>query len=94
MNSKPPPQPNECVPTLRDGAKYLMRDQMMKTIEALDFDCLKSCLTCINFSEHEKRLSPNYVQPPEWCNRFNGRPPARIIAYGCSSYTHNDEIPF
>lgn len=94
MNSKPPPNPNDCKPVVRDGAKYLLRDQMLKTIEALGFEHMQTCLTCINFSEHAKRMSPNYVQPEEFCNRFNGRPPARIIAYGCPSYTHNDEIPF
>ena len=41
----------------------------------------KCCITCDYFKETE-----------ELCKRYDVRPPARVIALGCSSY--EPEIPF
>lgn len=48
--------------------------------EHLD-QCTKTCINCEHFSEDH-----------EICNRWNARPPARVIAFGCEAYT--DKIPF
>jgi hypothetical protein len=42
-----------------------------------------SCLSCVSF-----------VEQTEFCKKFKARPPARIIAFGCSEYFDNEEIPF
>jgi hypothetical protein len=42
-----------------------------------------SCLSCSRFSESE-----------EICRKFAARPPARVIAFGCSEYLDTEEIPF
>ncbi len=42
----------------------------------------KTCLTCDHFAETKG----------ENCNKFGGRPPARVIAFGCDGY--ENEIPF
>lgn len=43
-----------------------------------------SCLSCKQFDESA-----------EVCNLYQRqRPPARVIAFGCSSYADDDDIPF
>lgn len=42
-----------------------------------------SCISCTAFHEQT-----------EICETYNARPPARIIAFGCSSYRDKDDIPF
>jgi len=42
-----------------------------------------SCISCINFTEEA-----------EFCKLYKARPPARVIAFGCSSYFDQEEIPF
>ncbi len=93
MNSKPPPNPQDCKPTFRDTTVGRMTYAFKATLEAMHEDAYKTCLTCINFKEHgdQTRYPPT---APETCTRFGGRPPARIIAYGCPEYYHDDEIPF
>lgn len=93
MNSKPPPNPADCKPTLRDNAVGKMVYATKATFEAMHLDAYKTCLTCVNFNEHGNQRQFPPVQP-ETCIRFGGRPPARIIAYGCPEYFHDDEIPF
>lgn len=44
---------------------------------------LESCISCEYF--HEKS---------EICKKYHQKPPARIIAFGCSSYSDIDQIPF
>ena len=83
---KGPPNPAECTPMIRDGAEFLMRSQMLKVVEALNFDHMKTCLTCVTFREFPTQVSPNYTTPPAYCVKWQGQPPARIIAYGCPSY--------
>lgn len=41
----------------------------------------RSCLTCERFEEQN-----------EVCNKYGGRPPARVIAFGCDGY--EDKVPF
>lgn len=52
-------------------------------INGPDDGLTSSCLSCSFFRE-----------PTELCNRYNQRPPARVIAFGCKDYLDNDEIPF
>lgn len=42
-----------------------------------------SCLSCAMFDEKE-----------ELCRKFNARPPARTIAFGCIEYIDSEEVPF
>lgn len=44
---------------------------------------VSSCLSCDHFNESA-----------ELCVKFGQRPPARIIAFACESYSDNDRIPF
>lgn len=48
--------------------------------EAVNF-LLRTCLTCDTFNEET-----------ETCRKWNAKPPARIIAYGCDEYI--EDIPF
>lgn len=42
-----------------------------------------SCINCVSFNE-----------PIEICNKWNIRPPARVIAFGCPDYFDAEEVPF
>jgi hypothetical protein len=42
-----------------------------------------SCISCVHFIEQQ-----------ETCRLYNGRPPARVIAYGCESYNDVLEVPY
>jgi hypothetical protein len=42
---------------------------------------VRSCLNCDKFDE-----------PNEICNKYGGRPPAKIIAFGCEGY--EEKVPF
>lgn len=88
-----PPNPADSRPMFREGASYKLAENFRQAVEALHVDMFKTCLTCINFEEHAK----GNLQPAAWCKRFSpqvGPVPARIIAYGCEEYYHDDEIPF
>lgn len=90
--SKSPPNPKDCKPTLRDGALSELTGSFRKAVSELHVDMFKTCITCINFKEHGE-----FSHPPQWCLRFSpqvGPVPARIVAYGCEDYWHDDEIPF
>lgn len=72
-------------PTFREGAEYAIRQAIDKAVnEAAKEGLLRTCVTCIQFVEMGGELCRLYAQ----------RPPARVIAYGCKDYAHNDEIPF
>lgn len=43
----------------------------------------ESCLNCVSWRKQN-----------ETCIQFNARPPAHVIAFGCPSFCHNQEIPF
>lgn len=51
-----------------------------KELAAAAFDRLPTCMTCLYFDEQT-----------EMCTRYNARPPARVIAYGCPDH---DSLPF
>lgn len=59
--------------------------QNQKPIEAQRSDAahllLRTCVKCDTF-DHEAEV----------CKRFNARPPAKVIAYGCDEFI--EEIPF
>lgn len=87
-----PPDPKDSVPTLRDGAVTDLTGAFRRAVAELHVDMFKTCMTCMNFQEHS-----TFSTPPQWCKRFSpqvGPVPARIVAYGCEDYWHNDEIPF
>lgn len=87
-----PPNPADCKPTLREGAVTELTGSIRHAVQNLHVDMFKTCLTCINFQENA-----TFGKPAAWCTRFSpqvGPVPARIIAYGCADYYHNDEIPF
>jgi hypothetical protein len=42
---------------------------------------VRSCLNCDHFDE-----------PSELCKKYGGRPPAKIIAFGCNGY--DEKVPF
>lgn len=46
-------------------------------------DYFQTCITCEHFNKQT-----------EFCELANQRPPALVIADGCSSYTDTDDIPF
>lgn len=43
----------------------------------------KSCLSCDHFNEGL-----------EQCTLYKARPPARVIAFGCPSYSDDMDVPF
>ena len=45
---------------------------------------MRSCLSCDHFKEKAGEL----------CGLVNQRPPARVIAFGCTSYNDDNQIPF
>jgi hypothetical protein len=54
-----------------------------KTIAVALVDAVTTCVNCDHFDE-----------PSEQCRLANARPPARVIAFGCSSYISAKDIPF
>lgn len=43
----------------------------------------QTCLVCDHFMEQT-----------EHCMKFNARPPARIIAFGCEGFSDDNHVPF
>lgn len=43
----------------------------------------KNCINCNRFDQQK-----------EICKKFNARPPARVIAYGCPEHDDMYEVPF
>lgn len=84
MSSKTrPPRPKGHNYRFREHAADAVRDLLL-SVSLQDKDAFQeSCLTCSYFREAEER-----------CTKFNARPPARVIAYGCDQYIDNDVIPF
>jgi hypothetical protein len=69
---------------LRDHAlstAYSILHEGLKRIH--DNPATQSCLTCAYF-----------IEKNETCQKYQARPPARVIAYSCESYVDNDDIPF
>jgi len=61
--------------------KELSNELCKELIKILDTN-LKSCINCTQFN-HETEV----------CNKFNARPPAKVIARGCPDWIHS-EITF
>lgn len=67
----------------RAKQRQIILDKVMSAIYSALDERLKSCVNCVHWS-------PDY----EKCNKFKARPPAHIIAFGCSEFFSIDEIPF
>lgn len=74
-------------PQIRDGATYDIAEAIERLLtgnsKPVSNGCFRSCLSCTKFSEIK-----------ELCGKFDLRPPARVIAFGCPHYEDNDDIPF
>lgn len=75
----------EIKPQLRDDAMMDMAHAVRNAVNAVAAKSAltKSCMNCTLFREDS-----------ELCMRFAQRPPARVIAYGCSEHEDVNEIPF
>ena len=57
---------------------------MAKLLKGVDDRGLtKSCLNCTYFQESS-----------ETCQKYNARPPARVIVNACEGYSDVDDVPF
>lgn len=54
-----------------------------KEIGAAVVNGRRTCIRCIHFQEGS-----------EQCRLANSRPPARVIAYGCTAFVEEEDIPF
>lgn len=68
---------------LKDMAKQFADAFERGMGEHLTTGLTQTCLNCTNFDE-----------PSEVCKKYNARPPARVIAYGCDHYDNPNDIPF
>lgn len=72
-------------PKLRIDAEYDLQQAISKPVKAalqtMDYP-FQTCITCEYFNEQEI------------CTVANQRPPAKVIVFGCDSWTDGDEIPF
>lgn len=59
------------------GMADYLRDALVSALDR----ATRTCLNCERFDE-----------PTEMCEKFQARPPARIIAHGCDE--HEEEVPF
>lgn len=61
---------------------------------------MSSCLNCCYFDELGQTYTGEITdknrtkRQPETCAKFEARPPARVIAFGCPDYEDEDSIPF
>lgn len=68
----------------RDTAARAIRDIMNGVLLSDKDTFTQSCITCVHFAE-----------ATEQCAKYQARPPARTIAFGCDAYDDiDDEIPF
>lgn len=67
---------------LRDHIRSRLYDEVADTMVVTDGAC-RSCLNCTFF-----------IEASETCQKYNARPPARVIAFACEGYSDIDEIPF
>lgn len=71
----------------------LTREDVKRITEKLAKERLiHSCLTCEHFYEHATTMPGDKVINAETCLLYATRPPARVIAFGCDSWT--DGVPF
>jgi hypothetical protein len=66
----------------KDAMFNALADLLKPTIVMTLHEATRTCLTCDHFREHKGEV----------CAKFNQRPPAKIIAFGCEHY--ENEIPF
>lgn len=66
----------------RDHVRSKLYTEIADLLVQTDGAC-RSCLNCTFFTE-----------ATELCQKYNARPPARIIAFACKDYTDIDDIPF
>jgi len=59
-----------------------LRSELLKLFNQalVEADALKTCITCSEFTEET-----------EICKKFKARPPARVIAFGCSSFFESED---
>lgn len=74
---------NKIQPVLREDKAYELKNYIYKMVTEYRGEVTRSCISCSLFKEST-----------ETCTKFNARPPARVIAYGCKDYFSEDEIPF
>jgi len=72
---------------LRYQSDYLLKNILRNAISLCNMlpeTLVKSCLNCDLFNEET-----------ETCKKWNSRPPARVIAFGCGDWENvDDTIPF
>lgn len=70
------------MPKLPDDLRAKLAEALVSTTERW-VAARRTCVTCQAFNIGD-----------EICDKFNARPPAKIIAYGCVEYFGDDDIPF
>ncbi len=74
-------------PTLRKEADLDLSSALTHAIwnnlKRTDIFPFQNCLSCTRFTE-----------ATEMCSFWNAKPPARVIAFGCSKYIDQSEIPY
>lgn len=72
-------------PKLRIDAYYDIQSALVEALTktSMQNPIYQSCINCDNFNE-----------PLELCKLANQRPPARVICFGCKSWSDKDMIPF
>lgn len=72
---------------LREGAALELRASIINgaknMMESTVNHPYQTCLLCDHFQENT-----------EQCKFYKSRPPARVIAFGCESFSDKDWIPF
>lgn len=86
----PPDKTPPITPKLRNCSDLdlhsAIRSVVAKVVQDKTHYPFKTCLNCTKF-----------IESMEHCKLYNARPPARVIAFGCSSHDdidQNEEIPF
>ena len=94
MNSNYPPNINEA---LKSHGADRPNPALAKFHELLHKELVHQakvpcCLTCVHFlgSDYGETTNPAEV---DFCNKFNARPPASTIVFGCNHWDI-DDIPF
>jgi hypothetical protein len=73
-------------PTLREADRIDIYSYVQGIIRKLKDEKQYPYRTCLNCQHFTEGL--------EQCNLYNQRPPARVIAFGCSSHFDIEGIPF
>lgn len=73
---------NQFRPKLRREVEIDLNAFVNALMKRNDFP-FQNCISCCHFTE-----------ATELCKHWNAKPPARVIAYGCSNYQDETEIPY